>query len=717
MTSQSSRPDPRFGSFVFLAWWTLAAPGSAAALPAFPGAEGYGSQTPGGRGGAVFEVTSLADSGPGTLRSAFESAAGPRTIVFRVGGTITLTSPIVLSGEDDSFVTVAGQTAPGDGIQVARYGLHVRDGAHDLVFRFLRLRPGNGSGDFQQDIDGLELWGNDDTQVHDVIVDHCSLQWAMDENFSSWADVVDVTVQRSLIAEAQVDGQDHGFAKGVLVGAENTDPKPDRFSFHHNVFAHNPDRNPRVAYATTDFRNNVVYDWNNNNSTMFGVYAGFPPGPHATEVNIVGNVWRRGPSSSTSFLDAVWLQPDARIYASANRGERCPSGCVDEWDLGFREEFGIYGPASAATYRVMTPFATPFVTTVATDILEDTLLPNVGASLPSRDEADTRILADVVAGTGAVGQNSDYPALVGEAAPADGDHDGMPDDWELAHALDPEDADDRNGDPDSDGYTNLEDYLAFRGPVEFRCGDGEVIAGEDCDDGNAVNGDGCDNNCTPTSCGNGIVTSGEDCDDEGGCCDDACHFEAADTACDDDGLCTPTDRCDGAGACVGAEAPWEGCREAAKGSILLDGDRGRLVWKWQSGEAVGAMELGDPVDGTTRYALCLYDREADLPLLKLSTSLPVGAAWWKAKGSGLGYRPGGSAPGGITSVSIKAGSAGKSAVTVNGKGAALDLSFLPLADDPGVTMQLVSSEGLCWSQDYSAPARRSDADRFQDRAD
>ena len=146
------------------------------------------------------------------------------------------------------------------------------------MLRYLKIRPSAGANDFQQDIDAVELWGSDGSHVHDIVIDHCSLEWAMDENMSAWVRVTDVTVQRSLLAEARVEGQDQQHAKGLLVGAESSDAKADRFSFHHDVFAHNPDRNPRVAYATTDFRNNLIYDWGGNNSTLFGPYGGFPPG-------------------------------------------------------------------------------------------------------------------------------------------------------------------------------------------------------------------------------------------------------------------------------------------------------------------------------------------------------------------------------------------------------------------------------------------------------
>jgi cysteine-rich repeat protein len=688
--------------------------GTASALPAFPGAEGFGSQTPGGRGGSVVEVTSLADDGPGSLRAALEDASGPRTVVFRVAGTIMLASPIQLRGEAGSFITIAGQTAPGDGVQLAVYGLQLRDGAHDIVIRYLRIRPGNGSGDYVDDIDAIELWGNDGTTVRNVVIDHCSLQWAMDENFSAWADVADVTVQRSLIAEAQVDGQGHSVAKGALVGADTSDPKPDRFSFHHNVFAHNPDRNPRVAYAQTDFRNNVVYDWGGNSSTMFGPYAG-PLGAKPTDVNLIGNVWKRGPASYPDYLDAVWLSPNTRVFPDDNLGTRCPSGCTNEWDLGFREEFGGYDPAGES-YRSASAFAVPSVSTYPASSLVVTLIANVGASLPVRDAVDSRILADVVAGTGAAGQGSGYPTLAPAAAPADTDHDGMPDAWETLHGLSPSEADDRNGDTDADGYTNLEEYLAEIGPTEFGCGDGTQHPGEACDDGNLADGDGCDGNCTVTACGNDIVTSGEDCDG-GACCSASCDFEPAATPCDDGRLCTSGDACDGGGACVGAEAPAPSCLAAPKGSLQVDAARGRLSWKWQAGAETSVAALGDPRVGGTTYALCLYGFTGGTAALAGEAVLPAGDESWDAKSDGFKYRSRSGAPGGVRSLKIRAGEDGRAALTLKSGGETYVPPSMPLAQDPAVTVQLRNDTGACWSQTYSAPASRVDGERFKDEAD
>lgn len=187
------RPLHVTGVFCFCAAQVLARTG----LPAFPGAQGFGSETPGGRGGRIVEVVNLDDAGPGSLRQALEVEEGPRIVVFRTGGTVELTRPIVMAGEEDSYVTIAGQTAPGGGIQLKNFGLWIRQGAHDIVVRFLRLRPGAylPGADNTMDIDGLELYGDRGTQVYNIVLDHNSFEWGLDENASAWDWVTDVTFQ------------------------------------------------------------------------------------------------------------------------------------------------------------------------------------------------------------------------------------------------------------------------------------------------------------------------------------------------------------------------------------------------------------------------------------------------------------------------------------------------------------------------------------------
>ena len=425
------------------------------ALPAFPGAEGFGAQTPGGRAGRVVEVTNLNDSGPGSLRQALEVEAGPRTVVFRTGGTIALNSRIKMAGEADSFVTVAGQTAPGDGIQLKNWGVQIRDGAHDIVIRHLRIRPGNGSGAFTTDIDPLEIWGSGGSHVYNIVVDHVSLEWAMDENSSAYAWATDITYQWCSLAEALLDGQNHAPAKGFL--ASGGPPHPDNLTFHHNLFAHNPDRSPKIEFAAADLVNNVIYNWGGNNNSKFGLGA---------RINLVNNVYLKGPDSFAAFNDIAWVVDNARLYVSGNWGPKCPAGCAADWAVGFREEISPYPLADESRYRAAARFPAPSVTTAPAAAVLELVLNNAGATLPMRDSLDARIIASVSNRTGRTGASSGYPVLRAGIPPPDTDHDGMPDSWEVSHHLDLNNPADRNGtNLDGNGYTNLEVYLNSMGSV------------------------------------------------------------------------------------------------------------------------------------------------------------------------------------------------------------------------------------------------------------
>jgi pectate lyase len=230
------------------------------ALPAFPGAEGFGSQTPGGRGGRIVEVTHLNDGGPGSFRAACEQETDKRIIVFRTGGVIELKGTgIQLIGDS---ITVAGQTAPGDGI-VIKNGSFVTIG-HDIIIRGLRFRPGDDTAYEAPDVrDCLGIFGPEaDTSLgggYNILIDHCSMSWGIDENVSVWFAARDVTLQWCVIGEALYNSLHpkgtHGM--GLLVG-----PDCRRVTLHHNLLAHNNARVPLVCSgSTTEIINNVVYNW------------------------------------------------------------------------------------------------------------------------------------------------------------------------------------------------------------------------------------------------------------------------------------------------------------------------------------------------------------------------------------------------------------------------------------------------------------------------
>lgn len=412
---------------------------SAYGLPAFPGAEGYGSETPGGRGGRVIAVTHLRDAGPGSLRHALEVETGPRIVVFRVGGTIALSRPIHLR-EPNSWLTVAGQTAPGDGIQLRNYGLMLSDGAHDIVLRYLRLRPGTADPAKigGERIDALTLWGNDGSHIHHVIADHVSMTWAIDENANHWGWVTDVTYQWCLFAEAATTHHPEGaHSMGLLVGgdARNT------VSVHHSVFAHNHNRNPLLRGHRADFRNNLVYNWGTGGSAQFA---------ENVRVNIVGNHYLPGPDTPDNGI-VFWVYSGAQAYLQGNWGPRCPTGCDNETAIGIYR----FNPSD----RAHTPFTVPPVTTHTTADVKALVLAHAGATRPVRDAVDARIVEEIRQGTGHIGIGSAAAVFRVATSPADTDRDGMPDAWERAHQLNPHDASDRNNDADGDGYTAIDMYL------------------------------------------------------------------------------------------------------------------------------------------------------------------------------------------------------------------------------------------------------------------
>jgi cysteine-rich repeat protein len=298
------------------------------------------------------------------------------------------------------------------------------------------------------------------------------------------------------------------------------------------------------------------------------------------------------------------------------------------------------------------------------------------------------------------------------------------------------------GETDLDGGPRVSGARVDAGADEATtCGNGIVEHPELCDDGClagvpnvcevADDGDGCDSNCTPTGCGNGVVTAGETCDDgnlaDGDCCSAACAFEPAASPCDDADPCTRADACDGAGACAGAPGPEPTCREALRGAFQLrdrvpDG-RDLATWKWTKGAGTTVADLGDPVGGGTGYALCVYDAAGGAWRVALQTVVPPGGTCggkpcWRVAGTGAsaGYRygDGSGARGGIRTITLKPGAAGKAAVIVRGKGARLAVPGLPLAQDPAVTVQLRSTAGGCWGTAYTPPASRSDASQFKD---
>lgn len=421
------------------------APAPAGPLPAFPGAEGHGRFSQGGRGGMVLFVTNLEDAGPGSLRAAVE-ARGPRTVVFETAGTIRLKSPLKISRDR---ITIAGQTAPGDGITLADQPLIIA--ADDVVVRFLRVRLGSESG-VQEDAVTI-------SRGRRIILDHISASWSVDETLSVGSrynppedGVYDVTVQWSLIGESlnrslHEKGR-HGYGSLIRGGYGA------RMSFHHNLWANHQARMPRPGNYNgpevdpsgpfIEFRNNVFYNWGGGHSGYNADTAA-----HAA-YDFVGNSYLPGPDSKgriafceDNSLSRAWFEGNSM------------AGVVpaDPWSL-----VGCKPPEG---YRASGPLAASNVTTTPSVAAEKVVLERAGASRV-RDAVDLRIVAGVKDGSGRlIDSEKDvggWPALTGGVAPADEDRDGMADAWERAHGLDPNRADSA-ADRDGDGWTNLEAYL------------------------------------------------------------------------------------------------------------------------------------------------------------------------------------------------------------------------------------------------------------------
>ena len=422
---------------------------------AFPGAEGFGAHAQGGRGGDVYQVTNLSDSGPGSLRYGVENMDGPRTIVFEVSGTIPLESRLRIT---HSYLTIAGQTAPGDGITLSQYPLDVA--ASHVIVRYIRSRVGDK---IVQRTDAVHIEAGSN-----IIIDHVSASWAIDEIMSSQSVDVDLlTIQWSMVTEALNESHhekgDHAY--GGILGAQ-------RQSVHHNLYAHLKSRAPKVTWrqhCKVDFRNNVVYNWMINNS-----YDGA-----SSYMNWVNNYLKAGPATKANVKYQVFelfdeydgpldLREDqdheTSLYAEGNYVVGSPAISADNWRGGIRFKSG----ANEKDHRAHEPHDFPVLPSETTaEEAYHRVLAEAGAS-QARDSLDTRIINEVKTGTATFGNGiidsqeevGGYPELQSLPAPLDSDRDGMPDAWEVARGLDPNEASDRNATNLSGTfYTNLVVYL------------------------------------------------------------------------------------------------------------------------------------------------------------------------------------------------------------------------------------------------------------------
>jgi hypothetical protein len=477
-----------------------------ATVPAFPGAEGGGKFSFGGRGGRIYVVTNLDDSGPGSLREGCE-AAGPRIIVFNVAGIIHLKMPIYIEAP---YITIAGQTAPGDGICIA--GESVMDYAHDVVIRYVRFRRGNNNiFDRQSGLAG--------SPVGNIIIDHCSASWGNDQTLDTYRHMyqptnggpalklpcVNDTIQWCLITEG-LNTYNHAF--GGDWGGRNT-------GFHHNLFACNTGRNPSIAMSYDfNFVNNVLFNWKHRS---------LDGGDKNSKFNIINNYYKPGPATLDNPVRYRILQPAqswtkaekvsrwGKAYVAGNIVEGYPNVTADNWDGGVQFNKAPDPDASGdiakglitdtnelqqiiTQVRVDKPFPMATVTIQTAAEAFESVLAGAGDTLPKRDSVDERAVRQTRTGvTWGVGQEvkmkrmpglaknnigssgngiitdisqvGGYPDYKGDPFKNLGD-DGIPSGWKKKYGLDPQDVDLASKDLKGDGYTVMDKYLDGLDPNE-----------------------------------------------------------------------------------------------------------------------------------------------------------------------------------------------------------------------------------------------------------
>lgn len=467
-------------------------------LPAFPGAEGYGAFSLGGRGGKVYVVTTLEDYLPserkgrpegrvgqasglprdydpnewvdyvdalgvphpgqgrpklpgydpipaeapikGSLREAI-SAKGPRIIVFAVSGTIALKAPLAINSP---YITVAGNTAPGEGVQLRNWGIRIN--THDVVLRYLRVRVGEikGPGDNPRVL-GDQSHAIDITGMN-IVVDHCEFAYANDQiiNFYGKSDRLAVSFQWNYTyCNPLISTHDKG-SHSMSMAADGW----GYISFHHNLVAHSRTRNPRVDCEWLDWRNNVLYNY---------ARTGYGTGNDYIRLNYINSVIKPGPDSSNA---------DYGFEANGRWGQFYDAGNIIPGSP--KKQLAV-----PDQLLMKAPFVAEPVTTDSADKAFEKVTQHGGADLPARDSITKYIAETVVKGTGSIPKRianlpgGGYATYKPVQAPQDSDGDGMPDEWEKAHGLSPNDASDAGADPDKDGYTNIEEYINGTDPQQF----------------------------------------------------------------------------------------------------------------------------------------------------------------------------------------------------------------------------------------------------------
>ena len=457
----------------------------------------------GGRGGKVLTVTNLNDDGPGSFRWACEQG-GARIIVFNVSGNIVLKTPIIVRAP---YITIAGQTAPGEGVQISGESFQVD--THDVIIRHMRFRRGNTHVWYREDSFGGNPVGN-------IMIDHVSAEWGLDENISFYRHMFDlhdgkakrkvptvnVTIQNTISAKA-LDTWNHAF--GSTIGGENA-------TFMRNLWADNTGRNPSIGWGGVfNFVNNIIYNY---------VHRTADGGEFSTMSNFINNYYKPGPCTPKTALAYRIVKSESRsnklfpwpqygrIYATGNIVEGYPEVTKDNWNGGIQiadKDLPNGVPADVtALMRSDEPFEMPHLTIIPSEQTFDKVLAGVGATLPVRDIVDQRIVEEVKTGKAYyvnklpkknpygdmwgladaskneeglfkyrrlgkdsykdgiitnIEQMGGFPKYKKVKPYVDSDGDGMPDEWEIANGLNPNDPSDANKDCTGDGYTNIEKYI------------------------------------------------------------------------------------------------------------------------------------------------------------------------------------------------------------------------------------------------------------------
>jgi pectate lyase len=444
---------------------------SLTSVKVFPGAMGFGTDTPGGRGGKIIYVTNLNDSGTGSLRAALLDA-NPRTVLFKVSGTITLASDIIVK---KPFLTIAGQTAPGEGVQIK--GAQIKIATHDVLIRYLKMRTGDENNSSNPaDRDSVTL--NHDTSAYNIVVDHSTLIWGPDIGGISFLNGVhDATVSNSIVGEGlyisnhpEANLAETGHSMAMNITELSSSFHPTRITVHHNLLTTASDRNPRVIGGENiDIVNNVIYNWRNS-----------PSQGNPRSLNLIKNFYIKGPMSNKSSSLVAW-DPRVEAGGTLRTGSVFESGNLTE---GFTTVRG--GSSSVYAKSAFAPYSfsgadTPQVayTKIVNDAGADLQVAGAdGKLVVIRDSVDQRIINNLITRTGTFfnGVNANgiagfpsitWPTLKAGTPATDNDNDGMPDAWEsqVFGNTSRGSSTDSKGDFDSDGYTDLEEYLNRTNPV------------------------------------------------------------------------------------------------------------------------------------------------------------------------------------------------------------------------------------------------------------